>query len=167
MGDKINSQTPTPAATPATEPSSTSSTPAPESSSEAKAAAPSKPSGEIKNDFAARVAALAAEGASTKEGSPSSVKEESPEIKEASPEVSLAVETSETPSREETVDDKSDNVDGPAADVSMTNSSLSVSTDMRRDDSLYEPVSPTPLPDSPSDSDNKQVNILATKLQEE
>jgi len=166
VGDKINSQTPTPAATPATEPSSTSSTPAPESSSEAKAAAPSKPSGEIKNDFAARVAALAAEGASTKEGSPSSVKEESPEIKEASPEVSLAVETSETPSREETVDDKSDNVDGPAADVSMTNSSLSVSTDMRRDDSLYEPVSPTPLPDSPSDSDNKQVaetNNVQTK----
>merc|ERR1719400_281065 len=36
-------------------------------------------------------------------------------------------------------------------------SSLSVTTDMKRDDSLYEPVSPTPLPDSPSDDTSKPV----------
>jgi len=154
--------TPVAASTPApavSETSSTSSTPAPEPiapTSEQKP--PAKTSG-IATEFATRVAALV-ESSTKKEDSPIEEREsETPGKKTPEPTpvpadpVTLVKEVtpqlSPSPSPE---------VEALKTPQSAT-SSLSVTTDMKREDSLYEPVSPTPLPDSPSEDTNKPVAV--------
>merc|ERR1719282_626956 len=152
--------------------SSTSSTPAPEAAGpgpETKAGSASKSSSGVATEFAARVAALA-EGSVKKEDSPSSTKtQEEDSSPESVPEPVTVVKESEV-SPEETKS-SSPSVE---ADPEPVVASLSVTTDMKRDEPLYEPVSPTPLPDSPSDDNNKQVasgvadtnNVVNNKFQE-
>ena len=153
--------------------SSTSSTPAPEAAGpgpETKAGSASKSSSGVATEFAARVAALA-EGSVKKEDSPSSTKtQEEDSSPESVPEpVTVVKETEVSP---EETKSSSPSVE---ADPEPVVASLSVTTDMKRDEPLYEPVSPTPLPDSPSDDNNKQVasggaadtnNVVNNKFQE-
>ena len=161
---------------PSSDQSSTSSTPAPPepvSSEREKSTGPK--SREVATEFAAKVAALA-EGS----GSGSAKKEESSPSPSSSPPPSLEGKKELSPEDvklEESVPapapapaEKSPEaesipvlavppVEEAAASpekVSVT-SSLVVSTDIKRDENLYEPVSPTPLPDSPSDDTNKPV----------
>ena len=161
---------------PSSDQSSTSSTPAPPDTvvtEREKSAGPK--SREVATEFAAMVAAAAAEetsasGSAKKEDSsspsPSPVLERKREmltedvkqdehtspLEGQSPSQSLADEiipvVSVPPMQEAAASTEK---------VSVT-SSLVVTTDIKREDlSLYEPVSPTPLPDSPSDDTNKPV----------
>ena len=68
--------------------------------------------------------------------------------------MSLAVETVTVANDNDTTEDVEP---APVEVAANAGSSLSVTTDMKRDEPLYEPVSPTPLPDSPSDDQNKVV----------
>ena len=149
--------TPAPAAS---EASSTSSTPAPEAQSAppttTEAKPPVKTSG-IATEFAAKVAALA-EGSAKKEDSPAPKEAEPATSEEKTPE---PVPAEPVKLVKEVTPQKSPSPSPPELEAvktqSAVTSSLSVTTDMKRDDSLYEPVSPTPLPDSPSDDTSKPV----------
>merc|ERR1711892_1635429 len=127
-GTSKSPQEPPPASTP--EQSSTSSTPAPEPEKPARSA-----SG-VAAEFAAKVAAVA-EGSVKKEDSPEAVEVVAPE-----PTIEPETPTPGTPPH-------------VSSDPSST---LSVTTDLKGDEPLYEPVSPTPLPDSPMD-ENKVTEV--------
>lgn len=148
-----------PASTP--EHPSASSTPAPEPEKPARSA-----SG-VAAEFAAKVAAVA-EGSVKKEDSPAPKKDVSPapkkdvspaieepkeSVKEATP------ETVELVAPEPVAEPESPIIPSSPPHVSSDPSStLSVTTDLKRDEPLYEPVSPTPLPDSPMD-ENKMAEV--------
>ena len=177
LDNTSTSKTPAvPAETPAapSEPSSTSSTPAPSETSASSTAATAasepksggKPSG-IATEFAAKVAALA-EGSVKKEDSPASSKRDSATPETASPEqspapepVTVVKEGSEPAPTPEVAKTAEAEETTPETAAASSVSSLSVTTDLAREDCLYEPVSPTPLPDSPSDDTTKQVTAAA------
>ena len=154
--------TPVAASTPApavSETSSTSSTPAPETIAPTSEQKPPVKTSGIATEFATRVAALV-ESTAKKEDSPVGERESDTPGKKTPEPTSVAAEPvtlvkevtpqlSPSPSPE---------VEALKSSQSAT-SSLSVTTDMKRDDSLYEPVSPTPLPDSPSEDTNKPVAV--------
>lgn len=92
--------------------------------------------------FAAQVAKAAGEGRSSPMPVPSSSKDEVEPVNEVTVEV-----------KEEKVEEKEEVQEEKVPECSVsTKESLCVSTELgNREDPLYEPVSPTPLPDSPCD----------------
>jgi len=131
---------------------SASSTPAPEMEK------PVRPAGGVAAEFAAKVAA-AAEGTVKKEDSLSPEKdilsEEEKEVEkeptpEPEPEIVPPEPVAEPPTPPLPV--------SPPQMSSDPSASLSVTTDLKGDEPLYEPVSPTPLPDSPMD-ENKVAEV--------
>jgi len=151
---KTPAQAPPPASTP--EQSSTSSTPAPESAEKAV-----RTSSGVAAEFAAKVAAVA-EGSAKKEDSPVPKKESTPpeEEKEYVEEVTHESVEAAVEAAKEVVE--SEPVEMPGTPPPVYNpdtcSTLSVTTDLKREEPLYEPVSPTPLPDSPMD-ENKVAEV--------
>ena len=156
---------------PSSDQSSTSSTPAPPepvSTEREKSTGPK--SREVATEFAAKVAALAegsGSGSAKKEESSSPSSSPSPSVerkKESSPEEGKLEESGPAPAEPPPAAESIPvlavpPVEEPAVSsekVSVT-SNLVVTTDIKRDENLYEPVSPTPLPDSPSDDTNKPV----------
>jgi len=96
--------------------------------------------------FAAQVAKAAGEGRSSPMPIPSSSKEEEEHEVEPMNEVTVEVKEEKVEAMEEVQEEIV-----PECNVSMKES-LCVSTELgNREDPLYEPVSPTPLPDSPCD----------------
>merc|ERR1712013_630979 len=150
---KTPAQVPPPASTP--EQSSTSSTPAPESAEK-----PSRSSSGVAAEFAAKVAAVA-EGSAKKEDSPAPMKDPTSleESKESAEEATQESKEAEEAPKE---DVESEPVAMPGTPPPVynpdTSSTLSVTTDLKREEPLYEPVSPTPLPDSPMD-ENKVAEV--------
>ena len=133
------------------EQSSASSTPGPAPEPEK----PARPAGGVAAEFAAKVAAAA-------EGTTSSAKKD----ESLAPKLETAViSTAEEDTKDNTTEVTTVPVveaaepepsspivpSSPPHSVSALNSSLSVTTDLKREEPLYEPVSPTPLPDSPMD----------------
>merc|ERR1719435_702336 len=151
---KTPAQAPPPASTP--EQSSTSSTPAPESAEKAGRA-----SSGVAAEFAAKVAANS-EGSAKKEDSPALKKDSTPpeEEKESVEEVTHESVEAAVEAAKEVVDSESVAMPGTPPPVYNpdTCSTLSVTTDLKREEPLYEPVSPTPLPDSPMD-ENKAAEV--------
>jgi len=149
-GTSKSPQQPPPASTP--EQSSTSSTPAPEPEKPARSA-----SG-VAAEFAAKVAAVA-EGSVKKEDSPAPKKEASPVEEETQEPVKEATpEAVEVVAPEPTIEPETPTPGTPPHVSSDPSSTLSVTTDLKGDEPLYEPVSPTPLPDSPMD-ENKVTEV--------
>jgi len=150
-GTSKSPQVPPPASTP--EHPSASSTPAPEPEKPARSA-----SG-VAAEFAAKVAAVA-EGSVKKEDSPAPKKDVSPAMEETKEAVKEATpETVELVAPEPAAEPESPTLPCSPPHVSSDPSStLSVTTDLKRDEPLYEPVSPTPLPDSPMD-ENKMAEV--------
>ena len=111
-------------------------------------------------EFAAKVAAVA-EGSAKKEDSPAPKKDStSPEeSKESAEEATQESKEAEEAPKE---DVESEPVAMPGTPPPVynpdTSSTLSVTTDLKREEPLYEPVSPTPLPDSPMD-ENKVAEV--------
>merc|ERR1712013_640466 len=111
-------------------------------------------------EFAAKVAAVA-EGSAKKEDSPAPKKDStSPEeSKEPAEEATQESKEAEEAPKE---DVESEPVAMPGTPPPVynpdTSSTLSVTTDLKREEPLYEPVSPTPLPDSPMD-ENKVAEV--------
>merc|ERR1711892_273191 len=173
-GTSKSPQQPPPASTP--EQSSTSSTPAPEPEKPARSA-----SG-VAAEFAAKVAAVA-EGSVKKEDSPAPKKEASPVEEETQEPVKEATpEAVEVVAPEPTIEPETPTPGTPPHVSSDPSSTLSVTTDLKGDEPLYEPVSPTPLPDSPMDENkvtevtkpspfeeviNKKVGVTGIKEREE
>ena len=166
--DVSNTSSSSPAAAATPDQSSTSSTPAPAEPAPAPSS-DTKPPAKAVSEFAAKVAALAADDSAKKEDSPSS---DSTTDTAAEPEVSaepaaatepaaepvkVVKEPAVEPVKEKTPAEVVEDVKKDEIDATAASSSLSVTTDMERDASIYEPVSPTPLPDSPSDDNNKPV----------
>ena len=164
VDNTISSKT-TPA--PSSEQSSTSSTPAPPETVVAdreKSAGPK--SREVATEFATRVAALvegsAGPGKKEDSSSPSPVTERK---KDATAEDAKLEERPPSPVDQSLADEIIPVVAVPpvqeaaaSTEKVIPTSNLVVTTDIKREDlSLYEPVSPTPLPDSPSDDTNKPV----------
>lgn len=154
---------------PSSDQSSTSSTPAPPepvTTEREKSTGPK--SREVATEFAAKVAALAeGSGSAKKEESSSPSSSPSPSVegkKELSPEVVKPEEPGSAPAEPSPAAESIPALAEPPVEeaavspekVSVT-SNLVVTTDIKRDENLYEPVSPTPLPDSPSDDTNKPV----------
>jgi len=141
-----------PASTP--EQNSASSTPAPEPEKPARSA-----SG-VAAEFAAKVAA-AAEGTVKKEDSPGPEKDSTPSEEENKESIK---EPSPEPIPETVVPEPVAEPVTPTLPISPPqlssdpSSTLSVTTDLKREEPLYEPVSPTPLPDSPMD-ENKVAEV--------
>merc|ERR1712106_1277533 len=149
-GTSKSPQQPPPASTP--EQSSTSSTPAPEPEKPARSA-----SG-VAAEFAAKVAAVA-EGSVKKEDSPAPKKEASPVEEETQePAKEATPEAVEVVAHEPTIEPETPTPGTPPHVSSDPSSTLSVTTDLKGDEPLYEPVSPTPLPDSPMD-ENKVTEV--------
>ena len=164
VDNTISSKT-TPA--PSSEQSSTSSTPAPPETVVAdreKSAGPK--SREVATEFATRVAALvegsAGPGKKEDSSSPSPATERK---KDATAEDAKLEESTPSPVDQSLADEIIPVVAVPpvqeaaaSTEKVIPTSNLVVTTDIKREDlSLYEPVSPTPLPDSPSDDTNKPV----------
>merc|ERR1711892_542491 len=149
-GTSKSPQQPPPASTP--EQSSTSSTPAPEPEK------PARSSRGVAAEFAAKVAAVA-EGSVKKEDSPAPKKEASPVEEETQEPVKEATpEAVEVVAPEPTIEPETPTPGTPPHVSSDPSSTLSVTTDLKGDEPLYEPVSPTPLPDSPMD-ENKVTEV--------
>jgi len=130
---------------------STSNTPAPAEPEKAP-----KATGGVAAEFAAKVAA-AAEGAGKKEASVSPGEEILLASEETTKEA--VVGTNNLPAAESTGEIESTSISVSPTQVGIdSNSTLSVSTDLKREEPMYEPVSPTPLPDSPLD-ENKMAEI--------
>lgn len=128
------------------EQNSASSTPAPESEKS------SRPASGVAAEFAAKVAA-AAEGSLKKDDSPSSKRETSQGLDE-SKESLIDTSVVESVNPTETIIPVDNEISIPASPTQVSseaNSTLSVTTDLKREEPMYEPVSPTPLPDSPMD----------------
>jgi len=151
---KTPAQAPPPASTP--EQSSTSSTPAPEPEK------PGRTSSGVAAEFAAKVAAVA-EGSAKKEDSPIPKKDPTPleEPNESMEHAPEPVESSNVEASDPVIESEPVTLPGTPPPVYCnpdTSSTLSVTTDLKREEPLYEPVSPTPLPDSPMD-ENKVAEV--------
>lgn len=166
VDNTISSKT-TPA--PGSDQSSTSSTPAPPETATTEREKSTDPkSREVATEFAAKVAALAeGSGSGSVKNEDSSSLSPATERNKDSSTSEIKIEDSTSASEDQSPADEIIPVvavpvvqEAAAAStekVSLT-SNLVVTTDIKREDlSLYEPVSPTPLPDSPSDDTNKPV----------